>query len=134
MGNTNVRIKKENFMEKIKINELDNLFLPVDDFEKAKQYYGEKLGLEIKFDFSNIGMIAYKLGKEKAAIILKDKKKFSDTKQTIWFVVDDVNVEYEQMLKNDIKFLTEPFPIRTGNAVEFEDPFGNRFGITDYKK
>ena len=35
---------------------------------------------------------------------------------------------------SDIKFLTEPFPIRTGNAVEFEDPFGNRFGITDYKK
>lgn len=38
------------------------------------------------------------------------------------------------MLENNIKFLTAPFAIRARNAVEFEDPFGNRFGITDYKK
>ena len=31
-----------------------------------------------------------------------------------------------------VKFLSAPFRIRTGNAVEFEDPFGNRLGITDY--
>jgi glyoxalase family protein len=97
------------FYEKIKIKEIDNLFLPVDDFEKAKEYNEKKLGLEIKFDFS-------------------------DTKPTIWFVVDDINTEYEKMLENNIKFLTAPFAIRTGNAVEFEDPFGNRFGITDYRK
>ena len=36
------------------------------------------------------------------------------------------------MKENGIKFLSEPFRIRTGYAVEFEDPFGNRFGITDY--
>ena len=29
-----------------------------------------------------------------------------------------------------IKFLSEPFKIGTGNAVEFEDPFGNRLGVT----
>ena len=121
-------------MKKIKIKDIDNLFLPVDDFEKAKEYYEKKLGLEIKFDFSDIGMIAYKVGIEEAAIILKDKKKFSDVKPTIWFVVDDVNTEYKKMLENNIKFLTAPFAIRTGNAVEFEDPFGNRFGITDYRK
>ena len=33
-----------------------------------------------------------------------------------------------------IKFLSEPFKIGTGNAVEFEDPFGNRLGVTDYIK
>lgn len=38
------------------------------------------------------------------------------------------------MLENNIKFLTAPFAIRTGNAVEFGDSFGNRFGITDYRK
>jgi hypothetical protein len=31
-----------------------------------------------------------------------------------------------------IFFLSEPFKIKTGMAVEFEDPFGNRLGITDY--
>jgi len=39
---------------------------------------------------------------------------------------------YQKMKENGINFLSEPFKIRTGYAVEFEDPFGNRFGITDY--
>ena len=92
-------------MKKIKIKEIDNLFLPVDDFEKAKEYYEKKLGLEIKFDFSDIGMIAYKVGTEEAAIILKVEKIFSDTKPTIWFVIDDINTEYKKMLEKNIKFL-----------------------------
>ncbi len=29
---------------------------------------------------------------------------------------------------------SEPYEIYTGLAVEFEDPFGNRLGITDYSK
>lgn len=32
-----------------------------------------------------------------------------------------------------IKFLSEPFRIRTGWAVVFNDPSGNRLGFTDYK-
>ena len=79
-----------------------------------------------------MGMVAFSVDGEEAAIILKDKNKFKDLKQTIWFEVDDVNRKYQQMKENGIKFLSEPFRIRTGYAVEFEDPFGNRFGITDY--
>jgi len=33
-----------------------------------------------------------------------------------------------------MKKLSEPFKIGTGNAVEFEDPFCDRLGITDYIK
>jgi hypothetical protein len=33
-----------------------------------------------------------------------------------------------------VKFLSEPYEINTGLAAEFEDPFGNRLGITDYSK
>ena len=35
-------------------------------------------------------MIAFKVGDQELAIILKDTKKFPDAKPTIWFVVDDV--------------------------------------------
>ena len=109
----------------------DNFFIPVDDIEKARKYYETNLGLKVKFDFSDIGMIAFSVDGE-AAIILKDKNKFKDSKQTIWFEVNDVQSEYQKMKENGINFLSEPFKIRTGYAVEFEDPFGNRFGITDY--
>ena len=110
----------------------DNFFIPVDDLEMAKKYYKNNLGLKVKFDFSDMGMVAFNVDGEEAAIILKDKNKFKDLKQTIWFEVDDANRKYQQMKESGIKFLSEPFRIRTGYAVEFEDPFGNRFGITDY--
>ena len=111
----------------------DNFFLPVDDLTKAKEYY-QKLGLSVKFDFSDEGMLAFKVGGQEPAIILKDTKKFPNTKPTIWFVVDDVLTEYKKLKNNGIIFLSEPFEIYTGLAVEFEDPFGNRLGITDYSK
>ena len=71
------------------MNSYDNFFLPIDNMESAKAFYGEMLGLQLKFDFSNIGMTAFNVGSEEPAIILKDRSKFPDVKPTIWFVVDD---------------------------------------------
>lgn len=112
----------------------DNFFLPVNDMDKAKAFYGEMLGLKTKFDFSDMGMTAFQVGKEEPAVILKDTAKFKDMKPTIWFEVNDVRAEYERLREKGLVFLSEPFKIRTGWAAEFEDPFGNRLGITDYLK
>jgi predicted enzyme related to lactoylglutathione lyase len=58
----------------------DNFFFPAEDFEESKKFYSEVLGLPVKFDFSDYGMIAFKVGKEEPAIILKDKKRFPNAK------------------------------------------------------
>lgn len=50
----------------------------------------------------------------------------------IWFVIDDVYAIYNMLIDKGIAFLSDPFKIRTGNAVEFDDPLGNRLGIADY--
>ncbi|MGL6201916.1 MAG: VOC family protein [Lachnospiraceae bacterium] len=110
----------------------DNYFLPIDNIEEAHHYYRDILGLEIKFDYADKGMIAYKVGHEEPAIILKDKNKFESLKPTIWFEVENVFTKYDELKSKGVKFLSEPFKIGTGNAVEFEDPFGNRLGIADY--
>jgi predicted enzyme related to lactoylglutathione lyase len=116
------------------MNNYDNFFQPVNDMVRARAYYQETLGLDLKFDFSDKGMIAYRVGQEEPAIILKDTTRFLDAKPTIWFVVDDVKKEYENLSQKGVEFLSTPFEIRTGLAVEFEDPFGNRLGITDYSQ
>jgi predicted enzyme related to lactoylglutathione lyase len=116
------------------MKDYDNFFLPVEDFNKSKEFYQNILGLGVKFDFSERGMIAFKVGNNEPAIILKDLKKFPNTKTTTWFVVDDVNFEYKKLKEKGVIFLSEPFNIPTGLAVEFEDPSGNRLGITDYSK
>lgn len=63
---------------------------------------------------------------------MKDKKKFKDIKPTIWIEVANVRILYKQMVERGIDFITEPFRIRTGWAVEFKDPSGNVLGFTDY--
>lgn len=109
----------------------DNFFLPAQDLESAKEFYGNQLGLETKFDFSDKGMIAFKIGKNEPAIILSTVQ---HTKPTIWFTVDDVKTTCEYLKEKGVVFLSGPFEIMTGLAVEFNDPFGNKLGITDYSK
>ncbi|MEZ0453225.1 hypothetical protein ABTW24_16640 [Sphingobacterium thalpophilum] len=37
------------------ISDYDNFFLPADNLEKAKEFYGRQLGLKVKFDFADKG-------------------------------------------------------------------------------
>lgn len=115
----------------------DNFFLGADNLIEAKKFYGEVLGLKPKLNFSSKqlpGMLAFHVGDKEPAIILKDKNIYPDIKPTIWFVVDDVKTEYSKLQDSGVTFLSEPFEIGTGLSVEFDDPFGNRLGLTDYTK
>jgi len=116
------------------MKDYDNFFLPVNNLGLAKDFYKNILGLSVKFDFSERGMVAFKVGKQEKAIVLKDINKFQKTKPAIWFVVDDVRETFDELKGKGVEFLSEPFQIQTGMAVEFDDPFGNRLGITDYSK
>jgi predicted enzyme related to lactoylglutathione lyase len=113
------------------ISDFDNFFLPAKDLDEAKEFYKDKLGLEIKFDFSDKGMTAFKVGQNEPAIIVSTMQ---NAKPAIWFTVDNVQEAYEILKQKGITFLSEPFEIMTGLAVEFNDPFGNKLGLTDYSK
>ncbi len=114
------------------IKNYDNLFLPAENLEESKSFYTNILNFPVKFDFIDQGMIAFKVGNEEPAIILKDKTKFPDVKPTVWFEVEDVSSMYNELKGKGVKFTSEPFRIKTGWAVEFHDPTGNRLGFTDY--
>jgi predicted enzyme related to lactoylglutathione lyase len=113
------------------ISDYDNFFLPADNLDAAKEFYKNKLGLDIKFDFSERGMVAFKVGDNEPAIILR---KADNVKPAILFTVDNVRQAYEELKSKGVEFLSEPFEIMTGLSVEFTDPFGNKFGLTDYSK
>lgn len=113
------------------INNYDNFFLPADNLDIAKDFYKTKLGFDIKFDFADKGMTAFKVGDNEPAIIVSS---LPNAKPAIWFTVDDVRQAYEELKQKGIRFLSEPFEIMTGLSVEFTDPFGNKLGLTDYSK
>lgn len=60
-------------------------------------------------------------------------KEMSNTVPTIWIEVEDAKAVYDKLKIKGVVFLSEPFRIRTGWAVEFTDPLSNRLGFTDYK-
>ena len=112
----------------------DNFFFPAENLAESRRFYQEVLGLPVKFDFSEHGMLAFRVGDEEAAIILKDRQKFPNTTPTLWITVDDARAIYAALKDKNVAFLSEPFRIRTGWAVEFTDPAGNRLGFTDYRE
>ncbi|WP_373741449.1 VOC family protein [Neisseria sp.] len=112
----------------------DNFFFPANDLVTSRQFYQDTLGLVVKFDFSERGMLAFKVGNEEAALILKDKNKFPEAKPTVWIEVEDVHEAYARFQPKGVNFLSAPFRIPTGWAVEFTDPAGNVLGFTDYRK
>lgn len=65
---------------------------------------------------------------------MKDINRFPGAKPAVWFTVNDVEAEYLKLKKKGVAFIGEPYRIGTGHAAEFEDAFGNRFGIADYIK
>ncbi len=107
----------------------DNFILPANDLQKGKEFYQGTLGFPVKFDFTDIGMTAFKVGEQEPAIILSTNPA---TKPAIWFVVDNVMQKFKELQSKGVTFCKEPFLIKTGWAAEFEDPFGNRLAITDY--
>ena len=109
----------------------DNFFLPASNLEQGREFYQNISGLSLKFDFSDHGLLAFKVRSEESAIILRNHP---EVKPSILFEVDDVRVTYAELTEKGVKFLSEPYEINTGLAAEFEDPFGNRLGITDYSK
>jgi predicted enzyme related to lactoylglutathione lyase len=113
------------------LNNYDNCFLRAPDLAKGREFHQEILGLPVKFAVSVVGLLAFKVGNEEPAIILRNQP---GVKPSILFKVNDVRVTYAELIEKSVQFISEPYEINTGLAAEFEDPFGNRLGITDYSK
>lgn len=76
------------------MKDFDNFFIPAIDLEEAKKFYRDVLELPVKFDFSEKSTIAFKVGNQEPALIVKDADKFPSATHAIWFVVDDVERVY----------------------------------------
>ena len=55
-------------MSEITVLGLDNVLLDVGDLEVAKGFYGGRLGLGVKFDFPDAGVVGFRLGDEEAGL------------------------------------------------------------------
>ena len=52
----------------------DNFFFPADDLATSRRFYQDVLDLPVKFDFSENGMVAFRVGNEKPPSFSKSGK------------------------------------------------------------
>ena len=112
----------------------DSFWFKTKNLEESKEFYEKTLGLSLKPNFDEKGIIAFNVGNEETLLMLADLKAFPKAKTAMWFIVDDVEGEYKRLKEKGVNFLYEPFEVDNGMAAEFEDPSGNKLGIADYKK
>lgn len=115
-----------------KILSIDNFFLPASNLQESRRFYANTLELSVRFDFSERGLLAFRVGNDEAAIVLKDSTRYPDAKPALLLHVTDVQQFYGELLAKGVTFTKRPYKINTGWAAELLDPAGNVIGITDY--
>ena len=119
----------------------------VSDQDVAKDFYVNKLGLELMFD-RDLGAFRWLTvsarGQRDLQLVLMPVLPGSNEMvkeclrdglmPTGVFQTDDCDGTYEELLQKGVKFVQPPTERFFGMEATLEDPFGNRFNLTGPKR
>jgi predicted enzyme related to lactoylglutathione lyase len=108
----------------IKVLGIDNVLHAVGDYEEAKQFYGVRLGLAMKFEVPAAGIALFNLGREDPGLLIRRQDM---APPRVWLEVPDAKAVAAELGGAERE-------IQTGFVVEITDPWGNVIGFTDYTK
>jgi predicted enzyme related to lactoylglutathione lyase len=115
---------------------VDNILLDVGDLEVARGFYGGRLGLGVKFDFPEAGVVGFRLGDEEPGLLVRAGDVPLGAPRPsprLWLEVPDARAAGAALAAAGVTLLGEPRELRTGWLVEVADPWGNVIGLTDYR-
>ncbi len=125
-------------MTTIEVLGIDNVLLAVGDVEEARRFYGEILGLPVKFDFAQRGILGFRLGEEEPGLVVREMGTVASAgpRETpkVWLEVPDIGPVVGALRELGIEPLGPPAELPTGDCVEIADPWGNVIGFTDYTR
>jgi lactoylglutathione lyase len=115
------------------IKQIATVAIYVEDQQKAKTFWTEKVGFEVVADHP-MGPNAFWLevaprGAE-TRLVLYPKAMMQDAdskKASIVFQCEDIMGTYEKLKANGVEFLSEPKEMQWGKFVQFKDEDGNEF-------
>ncbi|MEH7332377.1 VOC family protein [Neobacillus drentensis] len=115
------------------ISNIATVAVYVDDQQKAKEFWTEKVGFEVKAEFP-MGPNAFWLevapANAQSHLVLYPKAMMpghDSMKASIVFNCEDVMGTYEKMKANGVVFKDEPKEMQWGTFVHFSDEDGNEF-------
>jgi predicted enzyme related to lactoylglutathione lyase len=124
-------------MALISILGVDNVLFAVGDLARARAFYEDRLGLQVKFAAPEHGIVGYALGSEEPGLVIRQENLPDSGPQAtpkVWLEVSDARAAAQILVAAGVVPLGEPFEIPTGWTVEIADPWGNVVGLTDYVK
>jgi len=117
---------------------VDNVLFAVGDFKQARDFYSNRVGLEMKFEFEQIGLIGFRLGAEEPGLLVRvqdvPEKAPDPASARLWVEVADARASGARLIEAGLEPIAEVREINSGWVIEFADPWGNVVGLTDYVK
>lgn len=115
------------------ITQIATVAVYVEDQQKAKDFWTNKVGFEVKVEFP-MGPNAYWLevgpANAQSHLVIYPKNMMPGSenhKASIVFASEDVLGTYEKMKANGVAFKGEPQEMQWGTFVQFADEDGNEF-------
>lgn len=115
------------------LSKLTMLVIPVSEFDAARRFYRDALGLTETFAASETAF--YRLGDVSFGVHLEpDQVRTPAGGVRIVFEVDDVDRSRRELEARGVAFIEEPFDQPLGKLARFTDPSGNVIQIMDRSK
>jgi predicted enzyme related to lactoylglutathione lyase len=110
---------------------VDFVAVPVRDYEAAKKFYGEVLGLPFGKQWGNMPAGEFETGNLTIAVMQPDAfgMEFSPHKFPIALQVDDVEAARKELESQGVKFVADTIDSGVCHQAMFEDPDGNLLDI-----
>jgi catechol 2,3-dioxygenase-like lactoylglutathione lyase family enzyme len=120
--------------------------LVVRDYDEALAFYVGKLGLELRedtpLDSEKRWVVVAPPGSVESGILLAKAANARQTKAIgnqsggrvfLFLVTDDFDRDHKRFLQQGVKFIEEPRHEPYGTVAVFEDLYGNRWDLIEYK-
>ena len=103
-------------MDKGLIQKVGQIGVPVKDFDRAVEFYKDKLGLPLLFNTGNLAF--FDCNGLRLLLSLPEKEEFDHPSSVIYFHVADINEAYGALKDKGVQFIDEPHLIAKMGQTE----------------
>ncbi|MGF2618376.1 VOC family protein [Rossellomorea vietnamensis] len=119
-------------MESNTIQKIGQIGVPVDNIDRAIDFYKRKLGLTLLFNTDSMAFL--QCSGLRLMLTLPEKEEFAQASSVIYFEVNDITTSYEELKKNGVTFTDEPHVVAKMGQTEtwmsfFKDTEGNTHAL-----
>ena len=116
----------------ITLNQIGQIGLPVDDVDKAEQFYAQTIGLRKLYRYGNL--LFFDCAGVRLLLEKTEARPFTPSGSVIYFRTPDISVTMKELLARGVEFSDQPHLIAAMEdhdlwMVFFKDPAGNTLAL-----